>query len=347
MTIIGIPFTRFRLPTAQSLIAIVMLIGAVLGSGFSERAWAEDVAGSQDYPLLGRYQGSEIVGYEVTEYDETTVLDGPFDPVDTSKWSGPGFKDVEGRIVLIYYKLPEGRSTLEVMRNYEDSLKSKGFSVVFACATSKGTCFQSGEPDAGYLLGSAIGDPLRLPKLSDDYVHNWFQEGGRYLLAKLDRPEGAVYAALYLGESNQGNVAVVRIVETKQMETGKIEFISASDMNAALTERGKVSIYGILFDFDKDVIKPESKPNSRRDRQPVNLELRAQAQDRRPHGQQGHARIQPRSFGAARGERGDRARVRLRHRRGALVRRGRRHDPARRHERHGRRARREPASRTH
>ena len=44
------------------------------------------------------------------------------------------------------------------------------------------------------------------------------------------------------------------------METGKIEFISASDMNAALTERGKVSIYGILFDFDKDVIKPEFKP---------------------------------------------------------------------------------------
>ena len=245
--------------TRQSVIALT-LIGAVLGSAFSDRALADDVAGSQDYPLLGRYQGSEIVGYQVTEYDETTVLDGPFDPVDTSKWAGPGFKDVEGRIILIYYTLPEGRSTLEVMRNYEDSLKSKGFSVVFSCATSKGTCFQSGEPDSGYHLGSAIGDPLKLPKLVDDYANNWFQEGGRYLLAKLDRPEGAVYAALYLGESNRGNVAVVKIVETKEMETGKIEFISASDMNTALTDDGKVLIYGILFDFDKDVIKPESNP---------------------------------------------------------------------------------------
>jgi OOP family OmpA-OmpF porin len=237
-----------------------MFAAALLGSAIVTGALAADVPGSQDYPLLGRYQGSEIVGYQVTEYDETTVLDGPFDPVDTSKWAGPGFKDVEGRIIFIYYKLPEGRSTLEVMRNYEDSLKSKGFSIAFSCATSKGTCFQSGQPDSGYHLGSAIGDPLQLPKLGDDYVNNWFQEGGRYLLARLERPEGAVYVALYLGESNQGNVAVAKIVETKEMDTGKIAFISASEMNTALTDNGKVLIYGILFDFDKDVIKPESKP---------------------------------------------------------------------------------------
>ena len=254
-------FAKLGMPVTRRIAAAaMMLVAVIVAPAIADRAWAEDVAGSQDYPLLGRYQGSEIVAYEVTEYDETTVVDAPFDPVDTSKWSGPGFKDVEGRIVLIYYTLPEGRSTLEVMRNYEDSLKSKGFSVVFACATSKGTCFQSGEPESGYHLGSAIGDPLKLPKLVDDYANNWFQEGGRYLLAKLDRPEGTVYAALYLGESNRGNVAVVKIVETKEMETGKIEFISASDMNTALTDSGKVLIYGILFDFDKDTIKPDSKP---------------------------------------------------------------------------------------
>ena len=74
------------------------------------------------------------------------------------------------------------------------------------------------------------------------------------------RPEGAVYAALWLGEAGRGNVAVVKVVETKEMETGKIEFINASEMNQALIDKGKVAIYGILFDFDKDVVKPESKP---------------------------------------------------------------------------------------
>lgn len=235
-----------------------LVVGAVAALLSLGSAQAADVEGSSDHPLVGRYEGSEIVGYELAEYDEAALLEGPFSPLSTT--GGTGFKTVEGKITFIYYTLPQGRSTLEVLRNYEASLKSKGFSIVFTCATSKGSCFESGQPEAGYLLGEAVGDPLRVPKLVDDYVHNWFQEGGRYLLGKLDRPEGAVYAALYLGESSRGAVAVVRVVETKEMETDKIEVVTASQMATSIESTGKVAIYGILFDFDKDVIKPESKP---------------------------------------------------------------------------------------
>ena len=236
----------------------LLAIGAVAALSWLGAAQAADVEGSSDHPLVGRYDGSEIVGYAVAEYDEANLVAGPFSPTSTN--GGAGFKTVEGRITLIYYALPQGRSTLEVLRNYEDSLRAKGFAEIFTCATKNGSCFESGQPEGGYLLGQAVGDPLGLPKLADDYVQNWFQEGGRYLLARLDRPEGAVYAALYLGESSGGNVAVVRVVETKEMETDKIRFITAKDMEAAIDDTGKVAIYGILFDFDKDVIKPESKP---------------------------------------------------------------------------------------
>ena len=232
-----------------------LLVG---GLGALLPAQAADVEGSADHPLVGRYEGSEIVGYEVTEYDEAALVEGPFSPTTTT--GGTGFKTIEGKITLIYYTLPQGRSTLEVLRNYEASLKSKGFSTVFTCATSNGSCFEAGRPEGGYLLGEAVGDPLRVPKLVDDYVHNWFQDGGRYLLGRLDRPEGAVYAALYLGESNRGTVAVVRVVETKEMDTDKIQFVTAAEMATSIESTGKVALYGILFDFDKDVIKPESKP---------------------------------------------------------------------------------------
>lgn len=235
--------------SAIGVIAALLSVGAVQ---------AADVEGSSDHPLVGRYEGSEIVGYEVTDYDEAALLEGPFSPLSTT--GGTGFKTIEGKITLIYYTLPQGRSTLEVLRNYEASLKSKGFAIAFTCATSNGSCFESGQPEAGYLLGEAVGDPLRVPKLVDDYVHNWFQEGGRYLLGRLDRPEGAVYAALYFGESNRGTAAVVRVVETKEMETDKIQFVTASQMASQIETTGKVALYGILFDFDKDVIKPESKP---------------------------------------------------------------------------------------
>ena len=237
------------------LCSIAILASSVLA--FSA-ATAADVAGSSDHPLVGRYQGSEIVAYKVTEFDEVSIIEAPFDY--TKMPGGEGFKTVEGKSFLIYYTLPQGRSTLEVERNYEESLKAKGFSIVFTCATDKGTCFSSGQDEGATYLGQAVGDPNSIPKMVDDYVQNWFSKG-RYVLAKLDRPEGAVYVAIYLGEStDRGNVAVVKVVETKEMETGKIEFINATQMDQAITDTGKVVIYGILFDFDKDVVKPESKP---------------------------------------------------------------------------------------
>jgi outer membrane protein OmpA-like peptidoglycan-associated protein len=220
-------------------------------------AWAADVAGSSDHPLVGRYEGSEIVAYKVTEFDEVTIIEAPFDY--TKIPGGEGFKTVEGKSFLIYYTLPQGRSTLEVMRNYEEALKAKGFSIVFTCATDKGTCFTSGQDEGATYLGEAVGDPNSIPKMVDDYVQNWFGKG-RYLLGKLDRPEGAVYVALYLGEADRGNVAVVRVIETKEMETGKIQFVKASEMEQAIADTGKIALYGIQFDFDKDVVKPESKP---------------------------------------------------------------------------------------
>jgi outer membrane protein OmpA-like peptidoglycan-associated protein len=219
-----------------------------------------DIPGSQDHPLVGRYDGSEIVGYTVTDYDEVKVVDGPFDGATAETQAGEGFKTLEGRAILIYYKLPQGRSSLEVLRNYEASLKARGGSVLFTCATSDGSCFTRKEPDAAYFLGSAIGPALSLPKLDDDYVHNWFEQKGRYLLARLNAPHGTVYASLFLGESARGNVAVLRVVETKAMDTDKIVFIDAGQMEKALDEAGKVSLYGIQFDFDKDTLRPEAQP---------------------------------------------------------------------------------------
>lgn len=221
-------------------------------------ALAADVEGSADHPMVGRYEGSEIVGYETTAYDEETILEGPFDPA--SDRTGPGFRVIEGRSTLIYYTMPEGRSSLEVLRNYESSLKSKGFSVAFTCSNSDGSCFTTGEPEAAYLIGNAVGDPLSLPKLVDDYVHNWFGERSRYLLAQTDGPDGKVYAAIYLGESARGTVAVVKVVETTEMETDKIVFLDAGQMQAAIAETGKAVLYGIQFEFDKDALRPDSEP---------------------------------------------------------------------------------------
>ncbi len=235
------------------LIAIAML------GNMAMVAWATDVEGSSDHPLVGRFEGSRIVGYQVSEYDEAAVIDGRFSPLSTDKRAGRGFRTLEGRLVLIYYALPEGRSTLQVLRNYERSLQAKGFTTLFACASADGSCFETNRPEGGYLLGQAVGDPHALPRLMTDYVHNWFSQG-RYLLARLDRAEGAVYASLTFGESTRGSVVVVRVIETKEMETDKIVFITAAEMQQSIGQTGKVALRGIRFEPKSDRIETASQP---------------------------------------------------------------------------------------
>jgi OmpA-OmpF porin, OOP family len=232
-----------------------MVCGALCGGA----AFA-DVPGSQDHPLIGRYDGSEIVGFTVTAFDEARYIDGPFDPVNAESGTGPGFKTAEGKATLIYYKLPKGRSSLEVMRNYEAALKAKGFAIAFTCSNTDGSCFESGQPDAAYFIGTAVGPALSLPKLDDNYVHNWFDQKARYMLGTLAGPQGTVYASLFFGESASGNVVVARIIETKQMESAKIVFLNAGQMEQSLDTSGRVSLYGILFDFDRDSLRTDSRP---------------------------------------------------------------------------------------
>ncbi len=43
----------------------------------------------------------------------------------------PAFKRVQGSITTLTFKNPEGRSTLEIFKNYQDALAQAGFKTVF------------------------------------------------------------------------------------------------------------------------------------------------------------------------------------------------------------------------
>jgi len=113
---------------------IILMTGLLTGIAFAQ-------AGA-DHPLVGRYEGSELVGHTTNGFEEAEIIDGPITGpahvVDAAGWI-----HVEGSADLYYYKLPDGRSSLEVLRNYEGSLKAKGFATVFSCATSNGSCYQT------------------------------------------------------------------------------------------------------------------------------------------------------------------------------------------------------------
>lgn len=224
--------------------ALALAIATVL----SQASIAADVKGSKDHPLVGRYTGSEIFGYKVSEFDEHRFINAPVNIKDDGeKFTGSNSTKVEGKITDIRYNAPVDRSTLEILRNYEDSLKSKGFETIFSCANE--SCFK-GEASV-YRFNFAAGD---------ESINYRYGDGVRYLLAKASKPTGDVYAAITIGESKTGPLVHVIAADTKPMQGGQIAFVDAGAMAQSITASGHVALYGIQFDFDKADIKPESRP---------------------------------------------------------------------------------------
>lgn len=181
----------------------------------------------QGHPLIPAYPGSSMdQPAEVSAFDEFDVPTGPIKDGKVSK-----SEHLEGKLTMFTYRSPEGRSILEVFRNYESGLKEAGFATLFTCK------------------GEQCGNQVGFKGLG--YLPNG--EDARYLAARLARSEGDVYVALHAQPLSTRFV----VVEVKPMETGLVK-ISAAALNKDLDRLGHVAVYEILFDTAKADLKPES-----------------------------------------------------------------------------------------
>jgi OmpA-OmpF porin, OOP family len=221
---------------------------------------AGDVEGSKDHPLISRYADSEIIGYETREYD-TLLL--PLGRTSAGQGTGTsGFsknRTVEGKFTRLLYVSPEGRSTVEVFRNYEAALRKAGFKTLFTCSLNE--CGGQFQP-----LIYPLERRLRNRGQISEYALE-FPKDQRYLSAVLSRPKGEAYVSLYVAINDINNfretykhpVVLLQIVETTGMEGEKVT-VDAEAMAGDISKTGRVSIYGIYFDTDKTEIKQESEP---------------------------------------------------------------------------------------
>lgn len=227
--------------------------------------------------FLPRYAGSFILAQTKKDFDELSLPLGA--AVGSSYQTGADKKlrysktqAVEGRLTRTVYVIPEGRSTLEVVRNYTNELEGKGAKMLFQC--SKAECGEEfhkvhGVPRALKPEGTAYNRPRRdLTGNVLEYVDPSADQ--RLWVGQLTQPNGgevyvSIYAATQTGGS-MGNVssalkgrvlAMVDVLETKAMQQN-LAFVSAEQIGGALGKDGRVALYGILFDFDKADIKPES-----------------------------------------------------------------------------------------
>ena len=148
---------------------------------------------------------------------------------------------LEGRITRIAYRTNPGPSILEVSRNFETQLAKAGFETLVACDSD--AC-------GGIPFTEAI-DALPIPQMwIDGFNYRYYAgrkaEGGRetYAAVLVSKSNDDVYAQLV--------IAVVGAIENKMVDAGA--------MAKGLREKGHIALYGIYFDTDKAVLKPESRP---------------------------------------------------------------------------------------
>ena len=229
----------------MKLINGVVLICCLIAStsGFSA-GQEQDVAGSKDHPLISRYTGSWIIAYGTKAFDEYLFATGKLLAEDKLQKS----EHLEGKITRITYQAPQGRSSLEIYRNFESALKKAGFQILFSCAEQD--C-----ADGIYPLHQTVHADV------GDSIDTWAGQQGwglRHVSAKLSRPEGDVYVSLLVQNGNDAQVVQLDVIEMKPMDTGLVT-VNAATLAGDINRTGHASVYGIYFDTGKADVKPESE----------------------------------------------------------------------------------------
>ena len=107
------------------------LLAVMLAATATTAPAAGDIKGSRDSPFLKRYEGSTIEHYEKKAFADFRFLLGPL-PKRPEK-EQVKTRTAEGPYTRLAYLIPEGRSSLEVLRNYEEELKARGGRIVYEC----------------------------------------------------------------------------------------------------------------------------------------------------------------------------------------------------------------------
>ncbi|HWQ08475.1 MAG TPA: OmpA family protein [Holophaga sp.] len=245
----------------RTLASCALLACAVL---VAPRAAAADLPGSKDNPLLKRFAGSEIVAYETKRFESYELQTSTFKAYDTDtkrrSYATPPLM-VEGGFTRIWYESAGDTSATELIRNYQNELKAKGFQLLY----------DSTKDPAATSWTNYLAPFSRMEIKTNRSNYVFFAANDKNVKvtsAKLQKPGGGdAYVHLTAVEwpkddsvykSRKGAYIAVDIVETKAMAQNMV-VVSADEMSRTINGTGRVALYGILFDTNKADIKPESK----------------------------------------------------------------------------------------
>ena len=206
---------------------------------------------------MKRYAGSEIIGYRGPKFDEFLLPLGR--PKEMSPPSYEKSQKVEGLVSRGTYVAPVGRSPAELLRNYKMEFQRLGLV----------TLYEKGGSDKGW-FGPTLDQIAEEDQLGQILAYNESQE--RLLVGK-SKDAQPVYYYVFVTAYKDGVIpdrlhdmvakdralAEVIVIQPQKMEEN-MAFVNAASMSSSINDAGKVALYGIAFDTDKDALRPDSRP---------------------------------------------------------------------------------------
>ena len=235
---------------------IIRIVLAVSGLALLPAiAAAQDIEGVVEHPMIERYPGQVIAWQHIENYQPYKVAVGPV----TGYRQIGDWIETEGRVTRTFYKYEgEDRSYSEVYKNYLDALNAEGFEILGEgmSADRKGAAVGSRQ----WMEGTFRENPATKPGAVGTMFSGTSSSGGAgAIVASKERAAGTAYVVIYVEQHSKNYVGtLIDIVEVEAAETGLV-VVDAEAMGADIEEYGRVVLDGIVFDFDKATLKPESK----------------------------------------------------------------------------------------
>lgn len=216
----------------------------------------EDMPGSQDHPKIPRIQGTVISGYAYSDYDEGVFI--------------TEFKDrnlerttVGGKRTRILYLAPKTTSGPLVWKNYTVALKTLGeIENIYSCVAD--TCASN--------LGRAFvwSKSRRIPNNinSSDFLYATFgYRDQRYEYMTVTNGQTRYHVSLYYAwltgfqapDVKDTPAIHLEIIEEADFKA-TLQVVTPDEIASSISEKGRIALYGIHFDFDSDVLRPDSTP---------------------------------------------------------------------------------------
>ncbi len=208
------------------------------------------------FPLLGLaqaeadiisiYEGSRVVYDDIIGFEEYPVVTGDSDVTV-----------IEGVLRRQWCRAPEGRSPLEIIRNYQSAIRAKGGEILFSTRDPQSIMIDENEFPHFFKTHRTH----RGTSTSVFSYHHFPSELSEYLVGKILTSESEFYIIIASGyghwAANQNNVTFFELV-TLEAESMEMSMVTMDALRDGLAVQGRVAVYNIFFYTGESEVRNES-----------------------------------------------------------------------------------------